>query len=197
MSPDRGAEAKARLRNEALARRRLVGADLRAAFAVRLAQEGPRLARDFGARVASAFHPIWGEPDTLPLLAALADAGLATALPVTVSRAAPLTFRLWRPGEATVPGEMNIPEPAPEAPELEPDLLFVPLSAFDRRGHRIGFGAGHYDRTLARLRAKGRVMAVGIAYSVSEVPRAPDEPHDQRLDFILTETELIDARSPV
>ena len=117
------------------------------------------------------------------------------ALPVTVSRAAPLTFRRWRPGEPTVPGEMNIPEPPPEVPEVEPDLLFVPLSAFDRRGHRIGFGAGHYDRTLARLRAKGRVTAVGIAYSVSEVPRAPDEPHDQRLDYILTESELIDTRN--
>ena len=114
---------------------------------------------------------------------------------MTVSRAAPLTFRRWRPGEPTVPGEMNIPEPPPEAPEVEPDLLFVPLSAFDRRGHRIGFGAGHYDRTLARLRAKGRVTAVGIAYSVSEVPRAPDEPHDQRLDYILTESELIDTRN--
>ena len=195
MSPDASAEAKARLRNEALARRRLVDPAVRAAFSARLAGEGVRLARLFEARVASAFHPIRGEPNTLALLDALARAGFATALLVTVSRAAPLTFRRWRPGEPTVPGEMNIPEPPPEAPEVEPDLLFVPLSAFDRRGHRIGFGAGHYDRTLARLRAKGRVTAVGIAYSVSEVPRAPDEPHDQRLDYILTESELIDTRN--
>jgi len=196
MPPDASAEAKARLRNEALARRRLVGPEIRAAFSARLAGEGVRLARRFEARIVSAFHPIRGEPDTLALLDALAREGFATALPVTVSRAAPLTFRRWRPGEPTAPGEMNIPEPPPEAPEVEPDLLFTPLSAFDRRGHRIGFGAGHYDRTLARLRAKGRVTAVGIAYSVSEVPRAPDEPHDQRLDYILTESELIDTRNP-
>ena len=72
--------------------------------------------------------------------------------------------------------------------------MFTPLAAFDRRGHRIGFGAGHYDRTLARLRAKGPIHAVGVAYSVSEVEAAPDEPHDEPLDFILTEKELIDAR---
>ena len=145
-------------------------------------------------RCVSAFHPIRGEPDTLALLAALAAAGFATSLPVTVSRAAPLKFRRWRPGDPTIRGELNIPEPAPGAAEVEPDLLFTPLAAFDRRGHRIGFGAGHYDRTLARLRAKGPLHAVGVAYSVSEVEAAPDEAHDERLDFILTEKDLIDTR---
>jgi 5-formyltetrahydrofolate cyclo-ligase len=89
---------------------------------------------------------------------------------------------------------MNIPEPAPEAGDVEPDMLFIPLSAFDRRGHRIGYGAGHYDRTLAGLRARGPILAVGVAYSVCEVEAVPNEPHDQRLDYILTESELIDAR---
>ena len=111
----------------------------------------------------------------------------------TVSRAAPLTFRRWRPGEPTVPGEMNIPEPPPEAPEVEPDLLFVPLSAFDRRGHRIGYGAGHYDLTLAGLKALKPITTIGVAYSVCEVGAAPNEPHDIPLDYILTDSELIKA----
>jgi len=80
------------------------------------------------------------------------------------------------------------------AQALDPDLLFVPLACFDRRGHRIGYGAGHYDRSLAALRASGPVTAVGVAYSAAQAPEIPDEPHDQRLDFILTERELIDCR---
>ena len=72
----------------------------------------------------------------------------------------------------------------------------MPLAVFDRRGHRIGFGAGHYDRTLQRLRTLKPICAVGVAYSTCEVPLAPDEPHDERLDFILTEQDLIDVRDP-
>ena len=159
------ADAKARLRKEALARRRRIGPATREAFSARLAAEGLRLARLWRPRCVSAFHPIRDEPDTLALIAALAAEGFATALPVTVSRSLPLTFRLWRPGDPTIAGELNIPEPRPDAAEVEPDLLFTPLAAFDRRGHRIGFGAGHYDRTLARLRAKGPIHAVGVAYS--------------------------------
>jgi 5-formyltetrahydrofolate cyclo-ligase len=89
---------------------------------------------------------------------------------------------------------MDIAEPAPESPEVEPDLMFVPLAAFDRLGARIGFGAGFYDRTLASLRAKRPIHAVGVAFSTSEVESVPAEPHDEPLDFILTENELIDAR---
>ena len=184
---------KAHLRRSALLRRRSLDPDLRRAFSVRLADQGVQLARLWNPRVVSAYHPIGEEPDTLALLGALAGEGFATALPVT-SRGLPLIFRNWRPGDATLPGPMNIPEPMLEAGEVAPDLLFIPLAAFDRRGHRIGYGAGHYDRTLAGLRVRGPVRAVGVAYSVCEVDRIPDEPHDQRLDFVLTESELIDAR---
>ena len=88
---------------------------------------------------------------------------------------------------------MRIPEPLESAEQMTPDLLFVPLACFDRRGHRIGYGAGHYDRTLAALRAAGRVTAVGVAYACAQAPRIPDEPHDQRLDYVLTEREVIDC----
>jgi 5-formyltetrahydrofolate cyclo-ligase len=189
------AEPKSLLRRQALARRRSLDPQTRALLTARLAEEGLACARRWGARAVSAFSPIGEEPDALALLAALAAEGFATALPVTVSRAAPLTFRLWRVGDPTVPGAMNIPEPRPEAPAVDPDLLFVPLAVFDRRGHRIGYGAGHYDRTLKRLRAAGSVRAVGVAYSVCEVAAVPDEAHDEPLDFILTEREWIAARS--
>jgi 5-formyltetrahydrofolate cyclo-ligase len=181
------------LREEALRRRGALGPEIRQMFSARLAEQGLAIAQRVGARIASAFLPIKDEPDTLPLLAALANGGFHTALPITVSRAAPLTFRLWRPGDPTRPGALNIPEPLASAEIVDPDLLFVPLACFDRRGHRIGYGAGHYDRSLATLRAKGPVTAVGVAYSASQAPGIPDEPHDQRLDFILTERELIDC----
>jgi 5-formyltetrahydrofolate cyclo-ligase len=191
MAPD--ATLKAELRAQALARRALLPFDARAAFTEKLMREGVALALRHGARAVSAFYPIRDEPDTLALLGALASRGLETALPVTRARGETLVFRQWRPGEPTVPGQLRIPEPPPEAPALDPDLLFVPLSAFDRRGHRIGYGAGHYDLTLARLKERKTIMTVGVAYGVCEIAAAPNEPHDVPLDYILTDSELIVA----
>ncbi len=188
------AEPKSLLRRRALASRAALDPATRASLTARLVEEGLASARRWRARVVSAFSPIRDEPDALALLAALAAEGFATALPVTVARGAPLTFRLWRVVDPTVRGTMGIPEPSPEAAEVDPDLLFVPLAAFDRRGHRIGYGAGHYDRTLKRLRAAGPIHAVGVAYSVCEIAAVPDEAHDEPLDFILTEREWIAAR---
>jgi 5-formyltetrahydrofolate cyclo-ligase len=185
--------SKSALREEALRRRGALGPEIRQMFSARLAAQGLAIAQRVDARIASAFLPVKDEPDTLPLIAALAGNGFRTALPITVSRAAPLTFRLWRPGDPTRPGALNIPEPLASAEIVDPDLLFVPLACFDRRGHRIGYGAGHYDRSLEGLRAKGPVTAVGVAYSAAQAPEIPDEPHDQRLDFILTEHELIEC----
>jgi 5-formyltetrahydrofolate cyclo-ligase len=186
--------SKGILRQEALRRRGALSSEVRRSFSGRLAREGLAIARNVDAQIASAFLSINDEPDTLPLLAALAAHGIRTALPVTVSRGAPLVYRHWRAGDPTSPGAMKIPEPLASAEIVDPDLLFVPMACFDRRGHRIGYGAGHYDRSLAALRAKGSVVAVGVAYGAAESPEIPDEPHDQRLDFILTERELIDCR---
>jgi 5-formyltetrahydrofolate cyclo-ligase len=188
------ASRKTVLRNEALRRRGAVDSWVREAFSARLANQGLALARRVGAGVVAVFLPIRDEPDTLPLLAALAAHGFRTALPVTVARGAPLIFRVWRAGDPTRPGPMGLREPLADAETVEPDLLFVPLACFDRRGHRIGFGAGHYDRSLAVLRAARRTTAVGVAFGTSQTAEIPDEPHDQRLDFVLTERELIDCR---
>jgi len=148
-----------------------------------------RLAALWRPAAVSAFHPMPDEPDPLPLLAALAEAGFATALPTVVGRGRPLEFRLWRPGEPTRSGALNIQEPHPSAAAVEPDLLFVPLACFDRNGHRIGFGAGHYDRSLEKLRAMKPIHAVGVAYGVCEVASVPYEAHDQILDAVVTERE--------
>ncbi len=187
-------DPKSELRRQALARRREVDPATRAALSARLAAVGLEWARRWRPRIVAAVSPIRDEPDTGPLLAALQAHGFATALPVVHGRSAPLAFRLWRAGEPLIRGDLGVPEPGAAAPIVEPDLLFVPLAAFDRRGHRIGYGAGHYDRALKLLRASGPIRAVGVAYAVSEIDAAPDEPHDERLDFILTEREWIDAR---
>lgn len=185
------ADPKAVLRRDALARRGTIEAAVRAALSRRLADEGLRLARLWRPHIVSAFHPLRGEPDTLPLLTAVAEEGFATALPVVVGRGSPLSFRLWRPGEPTRAGAVSIREPLEEAPVVDPDLLFVPLACFDRRGHRVGYGAGYYDRTLSNLRAMKPVHAVGVAYGICEVESVPYETHDQSLDAVVTEQETI------
>ena len=162
------------------------------AFAEHLALEGLRLARARpGVKCVSAYWPIRDEADTFPLLRALADAGFATALPV-VRGGQPLLFRAWSPGDSLVKASFGLSEPEPQQPAVEPDVLFVPLAAFDRRGHRIGYGYGHFDATLERLRESRPVLAVGVAFSCQEIPEVPDEDHDQRLDFVITDEELLE-----
>ena len=185
---------KAQLRNEALALRKAMPEAARAALAQRLLADGADLVTRQGAAIVSLFWPIRDEPDVLPLLAALARSGITTALPVTGARGTPLVFRAWQPGDPQVQGPMRIPEPAPHLPAVEPDLLFVPLTVFDARGHRIGYGAGHYDCSLQRLRSLKPVTAVGVAFAATQVANVPHGRHDERLDFILTENGLLDCR---
>ena len=185
------ADPKTILRREALARRGAIAEASRAALSRRLAKEGVRLARLWRPDAISAFHPLRDEPDTLSLLTALAADGFATALPVVVGRKDPLIFRLWRPGEPTRVAKMSIAEPLETAAAVDPDLLFVPLACFDRTGHRIGYGAGYYDRSLAHLRAMKAIHAVGVAFAASEVAVVPRAAHDERLDAVITERETL------
>ena len=124
----------------------------------------------------------------------LADAGARLALPVVQGRGKPLVMRAWAFGEALGKGQWGIREPKPEAPEAFPDILIVPLAAFDRSGYRLGYGAGYYDMTIARLRSMKPVIAIGIAFAAQEVPELPKTPRDEKLDFMLTEREVIDWR---
>lgn len=139
--------------------------------------------------VTAGYVPIRDELDPNPLLDALASAGATCCLPVILGRGQPLRFRLWRPGDALVSGPFGVPAPAEAAAEVAPTLVLVPMLGFDRKGHRLGYGAGFYDRTLDRLRRHGRVLAIGLAYAGQELPLIPADPHDQPLDWIVTERE--------
>lgn len=133
------------------------------------------------------YHPKGDEVDVLPALSGLAVAGHATALPVVTGRAWPLVFRLWRPGHPLVPGAFRIMEPMGDAPLAQPDIVLVPLLAFDRAGYRLGYGGGFYDRTLEVLRAEAPTIAVGIGYAGQGVDKLPIDAYDQKLDWIVTE----------
>jgi 5-formyltetrahydrofolate cyclo-ligase len=141
--------------------------------------------------IVSAFYPYQSEIDARPLLAKLAGDGWTPCLPIVVARDQPLIFRRWYPGQRTVPGKWNIPQPDDDQPLLEPDVLLIPMLAFDRDGYRLGYGGGFYDRTLATLRARKPITAIGVAYAAQEVPHVPRGPLDQPIDFIMTEMEVI------
>ena len=137
--------------------------------------------------VVAAYSAFGDEIDPLPLLEALAAKGVALALPVVEAKAAPLVFRAWMPGAPLVPHRFGMAEPSRDAPAVVPDIVVAPLLAFDRQGYRLGYGGGYYDRTLAGLRKRGRVLAVGIGYAMQETPNVPRAPHDLPLDWIVTE----------
>jgi 5-formyltetrahydrofolate cyclo-ligase len=153
------------------------------------------LALDAVARASciSAFWSVGTELDTGPLIRALADRGTAVGLPVVAAKAQPLVFRRWQPDMVLVPGVHDIPVPPEDAAVVVPEVLIVPLLAFDRQGYRLGYGGGFYDRTLEALRGQGRaVTAVGFAFAAQEVDSVPRESFDQPLDFIVTEAETIE-----
>ena len=102
--------------------------------------------------VVSGYSPIRSEIDPAPLMRKLAEQGAKLALPAVMARGKSLAFRAWSPDDRLMMGPLGILEPSPAAAELIPDIMLVPLAAFDREGHRIGYGAGHYDFTLAHLR---------------------------------------------
>jgi 5-formyltetrahydrofolate cyclo-ligase len=143
----------------------------------------------------SGFMPMKSEINPLPLMKKLADAGARLALPVTGRRGQPLTMRAWTWGEPLASGVWGIREPKPEAPQVDPDMLLVPLLAFDRAGYRLGYGGGYYDLTLAQLRSRKAVIAVGLAFAIQEIAGVPTTPRDATLDLVLTEHEVIDLRS--
>lgn len=147
-----------------------------------------------GCRLIGGYRAQGSEIDPLLMLEALAGRGIGLALPAVTGPGEPLTFRAWRPGDGLAPDALGVPSPAASAPEVFPDLLITPLLAFDRAGGRLGQGGGHFDRTLARLDARGGVFALGLAYAGQEVDAVPAGEHDRRLDAILTEIEYIPVR---
>jgi 5-formyltetrahydrofolate cyclo-ligase len=144
--------------------------------------------------IVSGFMPMKTEINPVPLLRKLSDAGAQLALPAIAGRGNALIMRAWSFDAPLKSGQWGIREPMPEAPEVAPDIVIVPLAAFDRAGHRIGYGAGYYDMTINALRAKKKVIAIGIAFAAQEISTVPATERDARLDLVLTEREAIDFR---
>ncbi|MCB5177231.1 MULTISPECIES: 5-formyltetrahydrofolate cyclo-ligase [Microvirga] len=180
---------KDQLRSEGFARRDGLDKDFRRQAAERIAGQVLALPDLRERNPVGAYWPIRSEVDTRPLMEALVARGQDVALSQILHPH--LSFRLWQPGDVLVKGGFGVREPGPDAPECFPQALLVPLVAFDRRGGRIGYGKGHFDRAIAALENQHPILTVGLAYAVQEIEQVPIEPHDRLLDLIVTESELI------
>jgi 5-formyltetrahydrofolate cyclo-ligase len=184
---------KTQVRTEALALRDALPAEARAAAAEAIAARPFPIAVPRGA-IVSGFMPLKSEINPLPLLRQLADAGARLALPCIAGRGKPLIMRAYAFGDEFARGQWGIREPLPSAAEVDPDILIVPLAAFDKTGNRIGYGAGYYDMTINALRAKKTITTIGIAFAAQQFPAVPATERDERLDLVLTEKETFDFR---
>ena len=177
------------LRREAFARRDALDREDRRAAARAIRDRALELPELRDRQIVGAYWPIRSEVDPRPLMRALIRRGQDVALSQILHPH--LSWRLWRPGDVLIKGGFGVREPGPDAPECFPVALLVPLAAFDRRGHRLGYGKGHFDRAIAALSQKHPVLTVGLAYGAQEVDDVPAEPHDRGLDFVVTERETI------
>lgn len=185
---------KQQLRAAALAARDALSDEARSAAAEAIAVRGLPFALEPG-QVVSGYAPIRNELDPVPLMRVLAAKGARLALPVILARGHSLSFRAWSPGDRLTLGSLGIPEPSPVAAELVPDVMLVPLAAFDRTGHRIGYGGGYYDYTFSHLRKTHHLIGVGLGFALQETEAIPALAHDAALDYVLTERETLDFRS--
>jgi 5-formyltetrahydrofolate cyclo-ligase len=156
------------------------------AAAERIAAQGLAFAAARPGASVSAFAAIGEEIDPAPLMLRLHAEGFRLCLPVMQGKGRPLVFRSWQPGEPMEERMWGIREPRPSAPEIDPDFVLAPLLAFDRAGYRLGYGAGFFDRTLAVVRSRKAIIAIGLAYDEQEVDAVPHLDYDQRLDWVLT-----------
>lgn len=141
---------------------------------------------EFRGKIIAGYWPLGDELDCRPALEALASAGAQVALPVVAGQGQVLLFRSWRPGDILDEGPFGTMHPGTRAGVVCPQVLLVPLIAFDLQGNRLGYGAGYYDRTISSLRANGGVSAIGLAYDCQRVDTVPADTHDQPLDAVLT-----------
>ena len=190
---DAVSELKLIVRKDALMRRDAMPAAERAQAAEAIAARVFPLAIKPGT-IVSGFMPLKTEINPLPLMRKLEAAGAQLALPAIAGRGEPLIMRAFAFGDELASGQWGIREPKPDAPEVAPYILLVPLLAFDRTGHRIGYGAGYYDMTIAKFRSIRPVVAAGIAFATQEIDQVPVTARDARLDLVLTERGVIDLR---
>ncbi|MCX7305694.1 MAG: 5-formyltetrahydrofolate cyclo-ligase [Hyphomicrobiales bacterium] len=189
-------DLKKQLRIQALARRDALEPSWRAEMSQRMTAAADRIGLNSGA-VVSGFWPIRSEVDVRPLMLAFAKRNARLCLPAILDRTT-IVFREFVTDAPLVDMGFGTLGPSEDAAVLSPTVMLVPLAAFDRRGHRIGYGAGHYDRAIAKLKDAGRPpRLIGIAFDCQEVPGVPDEPHDVVIPEILTESGLRRFAAPL
>ncbi len=181
--------AKPELRLQARARRARLALS-QPDYALQLSRFADVLALPLGAIVAG-YMALPDEADPSLLLENLAARGHEICFPRVREKAHPLDFHVRIGGEEMVRGAFNIPEPRPHWPRATPDVLLVPLLAFDTRGNRLGYGGGYYDRTLAHLRREKAITAIGVAFAGQRMEKVPANAGDQPLDAILSEQGLL------
>lgn len=183
-------ESKHDLRRKAAARRSRASREAGPDAALRLADNLLQCNKLAGARMVSAYWPMREEIDPRPAMEALHAKGVGLCLPVVTGPEQPLVFRRWRPGEALVTEAFGTSVPGRTAPEEVPDVLLVPLLAFDSQGYRLGYGGGFYDRTLEKLRGDQGALAVGLAFAGQYMDLLPRGMHDEKLDLVVTEQDV-------
>jgi 5-formyltetrahydrofolate cyclo-ligase len=184
--------SKSELRDQALRRRDATDPAFRSRASAAIAAHVAPLLAALMPRDVAAYVAMRSEADPRPIFELAWGIGATVGLPV-IAPGASLVFRHYEGDYALVPGGFGTMVPAEDAPLLDPDLIIVPVVGFDRAGTRLGYGKGHYDRTIAALRARGRrPPLIGIAFAVQEVDTIPHEPHDVRLDLIVTENGILD-----
>lgn len=180
---------KKTIRTECLKNRDALPLEMRIEASMNLAHHADTI-QAMGGDIVSGFWPIRSEMDTRPLLFALRERGLKLCLPVVTSKTE-IIFRAFERDAPLMETGFGTYGPTEDAETVNPELLLVPLSAFDKKGNRIGYGAGFYDRAIAKLEAMGmRPKLIGVAFNCQEVAEVPTEPHDKPLEAILTETGL-------
>ena len=177
---------KTHLRDEARGRRAVLAAEC-PDFAERVVAHTDVLAIPRGS-VVGAYVAMAGEADPHLILRKLALTDCSFAFPRVAAKRQPLEFHLWQKGCEPVKSAFGVMEPAADWPRAQPQILLVPMLAFDADGYRLGYGGGFYDMTLGTLRAAGSIHAIGVAFAGQEVASLPREAHDQRLDMIVTES---------
>jgi 5-formyltetrahydrofolate cyclo-ligase len=181
---------KKQLRMEALARRDALALDWRVEMSLKIADDGARELSVLPGDIVSGFMPMRSEVDVRPLMAAIAAKGGRICVPAILDKTT-IEFRELVRGAPLIDMGFGTVGPGPEAAVLDPVLMLMPLAAFDDRGHRIGYGAGYYDRAIDRLHARGlKPRLIAIAWDCQEVGKVPDENHDVQLDAVLTESGL-------
>ena len=184
-------DTKPELRRRGLAHRDALSPAARREKSLAIATHGAEaLSHGIGGLTVAGYHAIRSEADVGFLLNLLEQAGAQLALPAVLDRET-IVFRSHLPHVPLVAGGFGTMAPGEGAALVEPDVLLMPLSVFDEKGNRIGYGAGHYDRAIDRLQAIGRrPVLIGVAFDLQEVPSVPAEPHDVPLDGIVTESGL-------